>query len=163
MSEDTRPDAADDTQINAEADEIGAANTDTADAVENAPEAQSGGNADESAGNTFPRTYVEELRKESAKHRDRARQAEERADALARRLHGELVRATDRLENPADLAYDAEHLDDPEKLKAALDALLSDRPYFRRRKVAGDAGQGPRGSGQAPFSLLGAIKGTVNT
>lgn len=163
MSEDTRPDAAEDTQSSAATDETGTANTDTADAVENAPEAQSDGNADDSAGDTFPRSYVEELRKESAKHRDRARQAEERADALARQLHSELVRATDRLENPADLAYDAEHLDDPEKLKAALDVLLSDRPYFRKRKVVGDAGQGPRGGGQEPFSLLGAIKGTVNT
>lgn len=163
MSDDLRPDAPSDTQISAETDETGTANTDTTDAVENAPEAQPDGNADESAGDTFPPSYVEELRKESAKHRDRARQAEERADALARQLHGELVRATDRLENPADLAYDAEHLDDPEKLKAALDALLSDRPYFRKRKVAGDAGQGPRGGGQAPFSLLGAIRGTVNT
>ena len=30
------------------------------------------------------------------------------------------------MENPADLAYDAKHLDDPDALTAALDALLSE-------------------------------------
>lgn len=93
----------------------------------------------------FPRHYVEELRKESAGYRDRAKQAEDRAEALAKRLHRELVKAADRLENPDDLPYDAGHLDDPEKLSVAIDSLLSDRPYFAKRKVTGDAGQGPRG------------------
>jgi hypothetical protein len=39
---------------------------------------------------TFPRSYVEELRQENGKYRQRA----QRADAYAQRLHVELVRAT---------------------------------------------------------------------
>lgn len=144
--DDARPDAANTTPRATENGETEPANTNTAEAAESAPEKQSGPANGETAGDTFPRSYVEDLRKESANYRDRAKQAEERADALAKRLHSELVRATGRLENPADLAYDADHLDDADKLKAAIDALLADRPYFAKRKVAGDIGQGNRGA-----------------
>lgn len=135
-------------------------NTDTAETAENAPDAQPDGNNDNSGDDTFPRSYVEELRKESAGYRDRAKQAEDRADALAKRLHTALVTATNRLENPADLAFDAEHLDDAGKLSAAIEALLSDRPYMAKRVVTGDAGQGPRGGADAGVNLLELLKGT---
>lgn len=134
--------------------------TEVAETEENAPDAQPDANNAESAGDTFPRSYVEELRRESAGHRDRAKQAEERADALAKRLHSELVRATGRLENPADLQFDADHLEQPEKLTEAIDALLTDRPYFAKRKIAGDIGQGNRGKAET-VSLLGLLKGTI--
>lgn len=122
----------------------------TADKPDNAPGAQPEGNKDNlNDSDVFPRSYVEELRKENADYRTKA-------DKLAKRLHTELVKATNRLENPADLAYDAEHLDGPDKLTAALDALLADRPYFAKRVVKGDAGQGPRGNsaGGATFADL---------
>lgn len=150
MSEDNRPDAAKDATESTEKDETTVTETGTAETAENAPTGDS---------DTFPREYVEGLRKESAGYRDRAKQAEERADKLAQRLHTELVKATNRLENPADLAFDAEHLDDADKLGAALDALLADRPYFAKRVVKGDAGQGARGGQPEPFSLLNALKG----
>lgn len=135
-------------------------NTVTADAAPDAPETQPDGNADESAGDTFPRAYVEDLRKESAGYRDKAKQADERADALAKRLHRELVAATGRLENPDDLVFDVEHLDDADKLSAAIDALLADRPYFAKRKVSGDAGQGPRGAADSvPQSFAELLRG----
>ncbi|MEH3135292.1 MAG: hypothetical protein PGN30_09860 [Mycolicibacterium neoaurum] len=108
---------------------------------------------------TFPREYVETLRKESAGYRERAKLADERAEALGRRLHRELVAAAARLENPDDLPFDAGHLDDTTALTAALDALLTDRPYLAKRTVSGDAGQGERGNADAPFSLLDALKG----
>jgi hypothetical protein len=130
---DTRPDAAETAPESTETDETGSPGV-------TAP--------DESA-DTFPRSYVEELRKESADHRTKAKAAEERADQLAKRLHAELVKASNRLENPADLPYDAEHLDDADKLSAALDALLADRPYMAKRVVKGDAGQGNRGGNKA--------------
>lgn len=76
--------------------------------------------------------------KKSAGYRDRA-------NALAKRLHRQLVAATERLENPDDLPFDAEHIDDADKLSTAIDALLAERPYFAKRKVSGDAGQGTRG------------------
>ena len=47
-------------------------------------------------GDTFPRSYVERLRRESAGYRERANTA----DTYARRLHTELVRATGRLAEP---------------------------------------------------------------
>jgi len=85
----------------------------------------------------------------------------ERADALARRLHAALVAATGRLENPADLPFNPDHLDDADKLGAALDALLTERPYFAKRVVKGDAGQGARGGEPEPFSLLNALRGNA--
>ena len=57
---------------------------------------------------TFPRSVVEKLRQENGKYRQRAAQA----DAYAQRLHTALVAATGRLADPADLPYDAAHLDD---------------------------------------------------
>lgn len=158
MSDDARPDAANNTTTATENSETSSVNANTAETAVSAPEKEQGTINGESASDVFPRSYVEELRKESAGYRDRAKQAEERADALAKRLHGELVRATDKLENPADLAYDADHLDDSDKLAAAIDALLNDRPYLRKRKVAGDAGQGPRGA-ETGVNLLELLRG----
>jgi hypothetical protein len=47
-------------------------------------------------GDTFPRSYVERLRRESAGYRERA----QTADTYAKRLHLELVRATGKLADP---------------------------------------------------------------
>lgn len=108
----------------------------------------------EEAPETFPREVVEKLRQENGKYRQRAGHA----DALAQRLHTELVRATGRLADPADLPFDAEHLDDPEKLTAAVDELLTAKPHLAARRPAGDIGQGNRGGAAEPFSLLGLLK-----
>lgn len=87
---------------------------------------------------TFPRSYVEELRRESGKYRQRA----QAGDVYAQRLHTELVRATGRLADPTDLPFDAEHLDDPDKLAAAVDDLLARKPHLASRRPLGDIGQG---------------------
>lgn len=87
---------------------------------------------------TFPRSYVERLRSENAKYRQRA----QRADELGERLHRELVARTGRLADPSDLEYDPEHLDDPEALTAAVDALLEAKPHLASRKPTGSIGQG---------------------
>ena len=106
---------------------------------------------------TFPRSYVESLRRESAEHRTRAADR----DALAQRLQANLVAATGRLVDGADdlVPFDEAHLTDPDALSAALDALLEARPYLARpQRPSGDVGQG-RGSAPAPFSLLDALRG----
>lgn len=103
---------------------------------------------------TFPREVVEKLRQEAGKYRLRAREA----DTLATRLHTELVRATGRLADPADLPFDPEHLDDPEKMAAAVDELLAAKPHLASRTPRGDIGQGQRGQAAEPFSLLGLLK-----
>ncbi|TDK91548.1 hypothetical protein EI067_22880 [Mycobacterium paragordonae] len=87
---------------------------------------------------TFPRSYVEELRQENGKYRQRAQQA----DAYGRRLHTELVRATGRLADPTDLPFNAEHLDDADKLANAVSQLLERKPHLANRRPVGDIGQG---------------------
>lgn len=83
----------------------------------------------------FPRSYVEELRQENGKHRQRAQKAEER-------LHTELVRATGRLADPTDLPFDDTHLEDAAALTLAIDELLARKPHLAARRPVGDIGQG---------------------
>lgn len=106
---------------------------------------------------TFPRSVVEQLRRENAKYRTRAQSA----DDLAHRLHTELVRATGRLADPTDLEFHEDHLGDPDALAAAVDELLTAKPHLASRRPVGDAGQGNRGGTSEPFSLLGKLKGMV--
>lgn len=87
---------------------------------------------------TFPRAYVQELRDENARYRQRAGQA----DDLARRLHTALVAATGRLADPDDLPFNDAHLDDADALTAALDDLLTRKPHLASRRPMGDVGQG---------------------
>lgn len=90
---------------------------------------------------TFPRAYVEDLRAENARYRERAKAA----DALAQRLHTALVAATGRLADPTDMPFDETHLEDPDALAAAIDDLLERKPHLKSRRVVGDVGQGAGG------------------
>lgn len=98
-------------------------------------------NTDEDQGDddadTFPRSYVAKLRSENARYRERARSA----DAYAKRLYTELVRATGRLADPTDLPFDESHLDD-DALAAAVDELLSRKPHLASRRPTEEIGQG---------------------
>lgn len=87
---------------------------------------------------TFPRSYVEELREENKRYRHRA----QRADDYAHRLHTELVRATGRLADPSDLAFDEDHLADADKMVAAIDDLITKKPHLAARRPIGEIGQG---------------------
>lgn len=106
-------------------------------------------------GDTFPRAYVEKLRSQNARYRERAKTAE----AYGKRLHAELVRATGRLADPSDLEFDEDHLDDPDALAAAIDELLARKPHLASRKPVGDIGQGARGNGSEQVGLLSILKG----
>jgi hypothetical protein len=108
----------------------------------------------ESDDEMFPRKVVEDLRQENGRYRQRA----QKADTYAQRLHEQMVRATGKLADPTDLAFDEEHLDDPDKLVAAVDELLARKPHLATRRPAGDIGQGNRGGSSEPFSLLGLLK-----
>ena len=94
---------------------------------------------------TFPRDYVEKLRDENAKYRQRA----QKADDLAHRLHNALTAATGRLADPSDLPYDESHLDDPEALQRAISELLAKKPHLGSRKPVGNIGQGVSSSTDA--------------
>lgn len=103
---------------------------------------------------TFPRSYVEQLRAENQRYRERGKNADE----LARRLHTELVRATGRLADPSDLAFDETHLADPDALTAALDDLLTRKPHMATRRPAGDIGQGAVSEGGSTVDLAAILR-----
>lgn len=112
-------------------------------------------------GETFPRPYVERLRARSAGYRTRANAAEARAAELEQALFTERVRALDVLADPTDLPFDADMLDDPDALRAAVDALVAKRPHYRRRGTTtpGATGSRDRRAEQDAFSLTGIMRG----
>lgn len=121
------------------------------------------GNDDQGGGDTFPRAYVEKLRKSEAGYRERAAVADEleaKNTALAERLHTSLVAADGRLSDPADLPFNPEHLDDPAALTAAITELVKSRPGLKSRRAAGDVGGGKRGAADpGGLSLIDHIRG----
>lgn len=112
--------------------------------VEETPEVEDPSTDNEDS-DTFPRDYVEKLRDENAKYRQRA----QKADDLAHRLHNALVAASGRLQDASDLEYDESHLDDPEALETAISELLAKKPHLGSRKPAGNIGQGVSSSTDA--------------
>ncbi|WBP93862.1 hypothetical protein O6072_22965 [Mycolicibacterium neoaurum] len=105
---------------------------------------------------TFTRAYVEKLRRESQRYRERAGEA----DALAQRLHTALVAATGKLADPADLPFDAAHLDEADgvaAMAAAIDELLAAKPHLRSRRPFGDIGQGATRSDET-VDLAGILR-----
>ena len=102
---------------------------------------------------TFPREYVEKLRDENAKYRQRAADRDE----IALKLHTALAQATGRLQDASDLPFNDEHLTDPAALTTAVEALLQAKPHLASRKPTGDIGQGVSASADS-FSLAGALR-----
>lgn len=105
---------------------------------------------------TFPRDYVEELRQENGRYRQRAA----RADELAQRLHTELVRATGRLADPTDLPFDETHLEVGDNLSTAIDELLARKPHLATRRPNGEIGQGATQSGSS-VDLAAILRGNA--
>lgn len=103
-------------------------------------------------GDTFPRAYVEELRKESAGYRTRVKD-------LETKLHRLQVEQTGALADPADLEFDAAHLESPEALQAAIEELLEAKPHLKARRFAPDAAaQGAKASASSGVDLLGILR-----
>lgn len=122
--------------------------------AEEAEESPEGEQADgDQEGDSFPREYVQKLRDENAKYRQRA----QAADALAERLHVALVDATGRLADPTDLPYSDEYLEEPEKLAQAIDKLLLSKPHLASRRPRGDIGMGATRT-SSPVDLLGMLR-----
>ena len=114
------------------ADETTTTTPDASDAAQGAQDA-SQGNAE-----TFPREYVEKLRKEAAEARLKAK----KADDYARQLFTARVAATGRLADPNDLPFNTDLVDDLPALEAAIDDLLAQHPHYAARTPRGDIGQG---------------------
>lgn len=107
---------------------------------------------------TFPREYVEKLRKENAGYRDKAK----KTDDYAHQLHTALVKETGRLADPTDLPFDEEHLTNPSTVNAAIDALLATKPHLASRKPMGDIGQGIMSEASETISLAGLLRANAN-
>lgn len=120
--------------------------------------AQEDAQEQEQEGDTFPRSYVEQLRGENARYRQRA----QRADELAHRLHRSLVAADGRLADPTDLEFADEHLDDEQALTAAVDELLDRKPHLAARKPRGDVGQGAVSGGTDSVDLAALLRAGAN-
>lgn len=103
---------------------------------------------------TFDRAYVEKLRQENGKYRQRA----QRADDLAHRLHRALVEATGRLADPTDLPFDEDHLGGADNMTAAIDELLTAKPHLAKRMISGEIGQGATASGSS-VDLAAILRG----
>ncbi|AQX72320.1 hypothetical protein BA700_01885 [Corynebacterium stationis] len=107
---------------------------------------------------TFDRAYVEKLRKESAKYRDKAKRTEE----LEQRLHRSLVAQDGRLADPDDLEFNPEHLDDADALSEAITRLVASKPGLKAQQLSGDVGAGHREQPKAPTTdLLSIMKGLI--
>lgn len=127
--------------------------TELTTSVEEVPDAAEEHTEPQDDDDTFPRDYVEKLRDENAKYRQRA----SRADDLALRLHTALVTATGKLQDPEDLPFDEDHLDDPETLATAVDDLLARKPHLASRKPVGNVGQGASAS-SGTVDLAGLLR-----
>jgi len=118
----------------------------------------------EPEGDTFPRAYVEQLRKENADRRKKAEETEARNTKLVRGLLLAEVRHDGRLADPADLLDGADTTilvgedgaPDPEKVKAAVSELLARKPHYAKR-ISGDVGQGARPGPADPNEELWGI------
>ena len=119
--------------------------------------------ADDDQGDTivYKRADIEKLRSEAKTNRHRAEAAEKRVDELSRALFTARVEASGKLETVEDLPFDAALLDDPDALDSAIDDLLTRRPHYAKRKVAGNVGAGLTGTREEPFSLLGRLQQSV--
>lgn len=125
--------------------------------IEEAQELQADQEQDEQQ-QTFDRAYVEKLRKESAKYRDKAKRTEE----LEKRLHRSLVAQDGRLADPDDLEFNPDHLDDPDALSDAIANLVAKKPGLRAQRLSGDIGAGVREKPKPPTTdLLTIMKGLI--
>lgn len=125
--------------------------------IEEAQELQADQEQDEQQ-QTFDRAYVEKLRKESAKYRDKAKRTEE----LEKRLHHALVAKDGRLADPDDLEFNPDHLDNPEALSNAIANLVAKKPGLRAQRLSGDVGAGVREKPKPPTTdLLAIMKGLI--
>jgi len=113
---------------------------------------------------TFPRAVVEELRRENAEARTKAK----RADDLARRLLTATIASTTAgiLTDPTDLPVTDDLLGedgypDPARIEAAARDLAGRKPYLADRRPRGDVGQGATADA-ATVDLAGILRAAAS-
>lgn len=121
--------------------------------------------SEEEDSDSFPRSYVEKLRKESQGLRDRLREAEDATQTMTdeleqvrRQLHKALVERDGRLVDADALEYSQDHLSDPDALSAAVGELLAAKPYLSAKRFQGTVHQGAEPVA-APVSMTALLRG----
>lgn len=111
--------------------------------------------SEDPSSDTFPRPYVEQLRKECATYRKQAEASSAAAEQLRNDLHLALVEIDGRLAVPSDLPpLEGDNALDRSAIAAAIDKLLEARPRLAARALAGDIGQGARGGRGKTVDLI---------
>lgn len=103
------------------------------------------------------RAVVTKLRKEAGDTRKKLRETEARTDELAAQLWRYRVAETGLLADPEDLPYDPDALDDPDKVRALAEDLVTRKPHMRSTRIRSRAGQGV-GTASEPVSLSAMLK-----
>lgn len=110
---------------------------------------------------TFPRSYVEELRAEAAEHRVKSKENAESMETFRNAYRAAVLKEATRdvLAEPIPWSddFDGENgLPDAGKIREAAEALALEKPQLAR--VRGDIGQGFRGEQDAPVDLAGMLR-----
>jgi hypothetical protein len=155
LSDIMQPDAATDTTTDEPRPD--AENVDTPDVAQTEPpDPEPADDAD-----TFPREYVEKLRKESAGYRDKANTAQARASELESTLTAlERTRRVESLAREMGLPepfWSRVTGDDDDAIIKDIYALLDGVKSSKR--VSGDVGQGRRDTAPAQVNLIGLLRG----
>ena len=150
----TAQDAQDASQGSQDAQDASQGSQDAQDASQGSQDAQDASQGSQGNAETFPREYVEKLRKEAAEARLKAK----KADDYARALFAARVAATGRLADPSDLPFDDALLADMPALEAAIDELVAQHPHYAARRPRGDIGQGATGSDAGAVNLAGLLR-----
>lgn len=116
------------------------------------------GSSEEELQQTFDRGYVEQLRSKSANYRLRAKESEQALADVQQALFRERVQRLDLVVDPVEVPYSADLLEDETALVEHIEALLTAKPYLRKRAVGGDIGQHDQQQTGDGFSLLGALR-----
>ena len=108
---------------------------------------------------TFPRSYVQRLRRRSNGYRLQLRERESDVDRLQRQLFAERLQRLDLVVDHDAVPYDPALLDDDDALQEHIEGLLADKPYLRKRKVSGNIGQhSSNGVGGSSVSLMDKLR-----
>lgn len=87
-------------------------------------------------------SQIKKLRNESANYRVKAREASERLAARETALFDALVKLDGRLADSRDIDFNAEYLEEPDKLSAAISEILEAKPGLAARRYGGNIGAG---------------------
>lgn len=114
---------------------------------------------DQGDDDTFPRSYVQRLRKRSNGYRLQLRERESEVDKLQRQLFAERLQRLDLVVDHDAVPYDPALLDDDDALQEHVEGLLAAKPYLRKRKVSGNIGQhSSNGVGGSSVSLMDKLR-----